>query len=44
MGEVGREELTDKVQEELRAAMAAEQEALQSDVAGPPAETPAPKQ
>ena len=37
-------ELTDKVQAELRAALAAEQGALQSDIAGPPAETPAPQQ
>lgn len=36
-------ELNQKVQEELRAAMAAEQEALQSDIAGP-ADQPAPQQ
>jgi len=33
-------ELNQKVQDELRAAMAAEQEALQSDIALPPAEQP----
>lgn len=39
------EELNLKVQEELRAAMSAEQEALQSDIAGPPTEeAPAPQQ
>lgn len=36
-------ELNLKVQEELREAMAAEQEALQSDIAGPP-DQPAPQQ
>jgi hypothetical protein len=40
-------ELSQRVQEELRAAMAAEQEALQSDIAGPantpPTEEPAPQ-
>ena len=34
------DELNQKVQDELRAAMAAEQEALQSDIALPPAEQP----
>ena len=38
------EELNLKVQEELRNAMAAESEALQSDIAGPAAEEPAPAQ
>ena len=38
------EELNLKVQEELRAAMAAESEALQSDIAGPAAEEPTPAQ
>lgn len=38
------EELNVKVQQELRAAVAAESEALQSDIAGPPSETPAPQQ
>ena len=37
-------ELNAKVQEELRAAMAAEQEALQSDIAGPADQQPAPQQ
>lgn len=37
-------ELNEKVQEELRAAMAAEREALQSDIAGPPENAPAPQQ
>jgi hypothetical protein len=36
-------ELTEKVSQELRAAMAAEQQAIQGDVAGP-AEEPAPQQ
>jgi hypothetical protein len=38
------EELNLKVQDELRRAMAAESEALQSDIAGPAAEKPAPQQ
>jgi uncharacterized protein len=38
------EELNLKVQEELRRAVAAESEALQSDIAGPAAEEPAPAQ
>jgi uncharacterized protein len=38
------EELNVKVQQELRAAMSAESEALQSDIAGPASETPAPQQ
>jgi hypothetical protein len=38
------EELNVKVQQELRAAVAAESEALQSDIAGPPSEIPAPQQ
>ena len=38
------DELNQKVQAELQAAMAAESQALQSDVAGPAAETPAPQQ
>lgn len=38
------EELNVKVQEELRAAVAAESEALQSDIAGPASESPAPQQ
>jgi uncharacterized protein len=38
------EELNLKVQEELRRAMAAESEALQSDIAGPATEEPAPAQ
>jgi uncharacterized protein len=38
------EELNLKVQQELRAAVAAESEALQSDIAGPASETPAPAQ
>lgn len=38
------EELNVKVQQELRRAMAAESEALQSDIAGPAAEEPAPAQ
>jgi uncharacterized protein len=38
------EELNLKVQEELRAAVAAESEALQSDIAGPAAQEPAPAQ
>ena len=38
------EELNLKVQEELRNAMAAESEALQSDIAGPAAQEPAPAQ
>jgi hypothetical protein len=37
-------ELTEKVSQELRAAMAAEQEAIQGDVAGPAAEDEAPQQ
>ena len=44
VGEVGGDELNQKVQAELQAAMAAESQALQSDVAGPAAETPAPQQ
>jgi hypothetical protein len=38
------EELNVKVQEELKRAMAAESEALQSDIAGPAAQEPAPAQ
>jgi uncharacterized protein len=38
------EELNLKVQEELKRAMAAESEALQSDIAGPAAQEPAPAQ
>ena len=38
------EELNLRVQQELRAAVAAESEALQSDIAGPASEAPAPAQ
>ena len=43
-GKAVSQELTEKVAAELRAALAAEEKALQGDIAGPAAEAPAPAQ